>query len=315
MTYLGRSAVTNIESSYRTMTHGNIYVDDCKITTAAMYTRNGSYGGVIRAVNSIGMKISHNEISDAPWAAIVMSHPVYANIEYNNIHHVQKEYGDAGAIYVGQSFISQGNTIQYNYIHHIEPYSSKINSQTVGIYMDDLNCGFTIHGNVINRASIGILLGGGKNLTVTNNAIIDGGVAKGIYSISTDNRGLEWAAEKAENASNILEELVIAHPLYAKEFPYVTGTYYTDQYGQPANNTIMNNFYYGKTDRIYSTWKDSTYNNSASGNYKFGASTTDANPFVEMDNEDFTVKEDVITQMIPDFESIPFNEIGLKTVR
>ncbi len=323
LSYIGKTGVAIYDSNYTNMRDNNIYITDNKINKFATLSRNGT-GTAITATHTIGTKISNNKIYDAPWVAILMDDAINMTIEYNDIFDVQQDYGDAGAIYTGQSYISQGNTIRYNYIHDLEPYSSDINGYVSGIYMDDMVCGFNIYGNVISKAPIGILLGGGKNLTVSNNIIMHNNVTKALCPINADDRGLNWASATSSVLMNELNTFIVKYPLHANNFKHLTEKYYTTQEfcGYPANNTITNNFFYNAENAksgIYDIYYDSTHKNSVSGNYSYGENWLDylsGSPFVNENNGDFTIKDNsIISKRIPGFTAIPFDKIGLLTNR
>lgn len=320
---IGKSAISAYERSYVSMRNNNLVIEDNLIDCFSIYGRNGSAAG-IRLTNTIGSKIIHNKILNAPWVGIIFDDPIDNIIEYNDISHVQTEYCDAGAIYCGQSFIAQGNILRYNYIHDIIPYSDNIYGYLAAVYMDDLNCGFDINSNIIARSPIGILLGGGKNLSVTNNIIIHDSVLKAIYPINADDRGLNWASAAALDFSKEIYSFSVKNPRYAAKFPHVLSGVYQDSElcGTPANNTIMNNFIYkcqNPNRGIYDAFKDAKYNNNVSCNYIFGTSTSDelyGSPFVNEETSDYTIKQDsIIYSRIPNFRVIPFPEIGLITKR
>ncbi len=319
LSYIGRNAVYIYESetSFVRMKPKNIYVKDCKISNFATFSRNGSAAAIYTAY-SHGTKISNNEIFDAPWAAIVMDKPIGTVIEYNDIHNVQKDYGDAGAIYCGLSFIPQGNKIQYNYIHDLEPYNENISGYLSAVYMDDMCSGFTIHGNIIYRSPIGILLGGGKNLTVSNNIIMNGNVKKAIYTINADDRGLNWASASVKSLTDELKSYIMYYPQFAEKYENVKEKYYYDSYsGAPTSNKITKNFYYNSgSDSVCDNFKSSNYNNTYSGNYKYGDNLLDSwiygSPFVDEKNCNFSQKSNsVINKRISGFETIDFNKMGL----
>lgn len=318
ITCIGGSGVRVYGGNNLTVENTNVYIRDCIIDNFAQISRNGSESAIITN-QAIGVKVSHNRISNGPSMAIHMDDCINTLMEYNDISNVQTEYADAGAIYSGSSFISQGNVIQYNYIHDIVPYSADMNGYLVGIYMDDLNSGYTIYGNIIRRVPIGIMLGGGKNLVVSNNIIMDSSVTNANSTINADSRGLGWASERASELSAEISKHIKLYPKYLEKFPHTAETYYTDsEYcGYPTSDTITNNFYYKHMgDSIYAEYKNSTYSNTYSGNYSYGTNSLDSSlygsPFVNEANHDFTMKPNsVIANRIPEFKEIPFADIGL----
>ena len=61
-------------------------------------------------IDGVGNIISHNEIYNAPHNAILLGGNNHL-IEYNNIHDVCLDVGDAGAIYMGRNLTMRGNII------------------------------------------------------------------------------------------------------------------------------------------------------------------------------------------------------------
>lgn len=94
-------------------------------------------------------------------------------IEYNVIHDVVLESSDAGAIYAGRSWNWYGNIIRYNCLYNI----GSADFAASGIYFDDALSGQSAYGNLlVNIYGYGFLLGGGRDLEVTNNVLINTGV-------------------------------------------------------------------------------------------------------------------------------------------
>ena len=70
------------------------------------------------SVKGVGNQIAHNSIHDAPHNAIHLRGNDHV-IEFNNIHDVALETGDAGAFYMGRDYTQRGNIIRYNYFHFL----------------------------------------------------------------------------------------------------------------------------------------------------------------------------------------------------
>lgn len=120
-------------------------------------------------LNGVGTVCSHNEIYNSPHEAITYSGNNHV-IEYNVIHDVVLESSDAGAIYAGRSWSYYGNVIRYNCIYNI----GSENFTPSGIYFDDALSGQEAYGNLlINIPGCAFLLGGGRDLKIENNLIIN----------------------------------------------------------------------------------------------------------------------------------------------
>lgn len=121
------------------------------------------------SLNGVGGTCSHNEIYDSPHEAITYTGNNHI-IEYNVIHDVVLESSDAGAIYAGRSWSSYGNVVRYNCIYNI----GSGEFAPSGIYFDDALSGQEAYGNfLLNIPGNGFLLGGGRDLKVENNLIVN----------------------------------------------------------------------------------------------------------------------------------------------
>jgi hypothetical protein len=96
------------------------------------------------------------------------------------------ETGDAGAFYTGRDWTSQGNVLRHNYIHDLGGGDAK-HVNTMGIYLDDCDCGDTLEGNVFYRAGRALMIGGGRANPVLNNLVVDCPIGLHI-----DARGMTW---------------------------------------------------------------------------------------------------------------------------
>lgn len=122
-------------------------------------------------ISGVGNLCANNELYDAPHMAITYSGNNNI-IEYNLMHDVCRESDDGGAIYAGLSWSSYGNEIRYNCIYNIgtEGYAPS------GVYMDDALSGQSIYGNIfVNIPKSAFFIGGGRDLKITNNLIINCG--------------------------------------------------------------------------------------------------------------------------------------------
>ena len=119
-------------------------------------------------VKGVGSRIAHNLIHDGPHMALMAEGNDHL-IEYNEIHNVVYESGDAGAYYVGRDWTQRGVVLRYNYWHHIVGIGSH---GGMTVYLDDQHCGHTIHGNLFVRCSNAAFIGGGDDNIVTNNVFI-----------------------------------------------------------------------------------------------------------------------------------------------
>jgi len=178
-----------------------------------------TYYGAVN-LHGVGNVCSHNEIYNAPHAAILY----YGNdhlIEYNHIHDVVLNSSDAGAIYSGQDWASYGSVIRYNCLYNI----GGANFYPDGIYFDDMLSGQTAYGNLlIDVKKNGFLIGGGRDNHVYNNIIVNAGTA-----ITYDNRGREgflyngWASQSVTDYKTGMWARLRQSPyqseIWAKKYP------------------------------------------------------------------------------------------------
>ncbi|MFD1989415.1 right-handed parallel beta-helix repeat-containing protein [Paenibacillus nicotianae] len=166
---------------------------------------------------SIGMTISHNLIHDVPKHGIRY---VYNNdllFEYNELHHISLEDGDAGAFYTAQDWTSYGNVLRYNYVHD----SPRAN----GFYADDGDSGDTFTNNIVSGVSKAFLFGGGHHNRATGNVIVNA-----TSGIQIDDRGI---ARKYTADSTHAEQLIAKQPLAEPWKSY--GRVLADTYGYDTN--------------------------------------------------------------------------------
>lgn len=120
-------------------------------------------------LNDVGNICSHNEIYNSPHEAITYSGNNHI-IEYNLIHDVNLKTDDGGAIYSGRRWDWYGIVIRYNCIYNL----GADGFEPVGIYLDDALSGQSVYGNlIINAPRFGIQLGGGRDLDVHDNIVVN----------------------------------------------------------------------------------------------------------------------------------------------
>lgn len=123
------------------------------------------------ALHGVGGVCSHNEIYNSPHEAVTYTGNNHI-IEYNIIHDVVLKSSDAAAIYAGRSWSAYGNVIRYNCIYNL----GSGEFTPCGIYFDDGFSGQTAYGNLlVNIPWCGFLIGGGRDISVTNNVIVNAG--------------------------------------------------------------------------------------------------------------------------------------------
>ena len=183
---VGRGGVLMDGGNRRTLTNGNNRIIDCEICDFGRLQRVYAPGVQVYGCGNavIGCRIHH-----APHSAILYGGNEHL-IADNDIHDVILETGDAGAIYTGRDWTSQGNVLRGNFIHDLGRTVSNGRSHdvfTMGIYLDDCDSGDTLLSNRFERAGCAVMVGGGRENVVRDNVIVD--CDKGIH---LDSRGVTW---------------------------------------------------------------------------------------------------------------------------
>lgn len=210
------------------------------------------------ALHGVGATCSHNEIYNSPHEAVTYSGNNHI-IEYNVIHDVVLKSSDAGAIYAGRSWSACGNIIRYNCIYNIGSKGFEPNA----IYFDDALSGQSAYGNLlINIPGRGFLIGGGRDLNIENNMIINAAIP-----IEYDDRaiaGIEdngWFAHALTPNSTLwqsLKEVDINSQIWKESYPQLSQL--TDDFdntaspffaANPANSTVKNNITVGKGKNVF----------------------------------------------------------------
>ncbi len=269
----------------------------------------------------VGNVCSHNEMYNAPHGAVTYDGNLHT-FEYNLIYKVCLLSDDAGAIYAGRSWTSYGNTIRYNLIHSLGSGSHTPD----GIYLDDALSGQTVYGNVlVNIPKYAIHVGGGRDNNIENNLIINAGEQAIKYDDRARDGALNggWFNEHvAENTGDMWTGL--------KNSPYKTEIWQTafpayqsfsddfsdcdspDFVPNPANSVVKNNVIVDRSGALgdinENVYKFSTVENNDCYNlFRINKLFNDA------ENGDYTLKDSSpIYKNLPEFEEIPFSEIGRK---
>ena len=185
-------------------------------------------------ISGVGNIIRNNLIYEAPHVAIVL----YGNdhlIELNEIHDVDQETADSGAIYMGRDWTMRGNVIRNNYLHDIQRADEP---NTNGIYLDDQFSGTSIVGNIFFRVSNAIFIGGGRDNQVQGNLFVDCSSA-----VRIDQRGTGWEKAVTSDPNGVFRKNLAAvpyqSPAYAK-YQHL-GTILNDDPGAAKYNSLTDN--------------------------------------------------------------------------
>ena len=202
--------------------------------------RSRTYKSAV-SVSGVGCRIAHNLIHDGPHMALSAGGNDHI-LEYNEIHNVVFESGDAGAYYVGRDWTQRGNILRYNYWHQIVGATGH---GGMTIYLDDQHCGHTIHGNLFERCSHAVFIGGGDDNTATNNVFLDCRRAAHI-----DNRGMGWMKKFTDDPNSSIQvglrAMPIDSPLWKERYPTLSGIM-QDEPNIPKRNVFARNVSAGGT--------------------------------------------------------------------
>ena len=182
ITHTGKGGIILDGGDRETLTPGNCVAENNQIHSWSEIFK--TYCPAVK-LNGVGNICRHNEMYDSPHE-VIWYHGNDHLIENNHIHHACLLTKDGGAIYAGKEWSYYGSIVRGNVIHDLgTPYYT-----ASAIYMDDGMSGQTICDNLlVNIPGIAIQLGGGRDLVVRNNTVIN----CTNTPISYDNRAIEGA--------------------------------------------------------------------------------------------------------------------------
>ncbi len=259
------------------------------------------------SLNGVGGTCSHNEIYNSPHEAITYTGNNHI-IEYNVIHDVVLESSDAGAIYAGRSWSSYGNVIRYNCIYNI----GSGEFAPSGIYFDDALSGQEAYGNfLLNIPGNGFLLGGGRDLKIENNLIVN--AATPIFYDDRAIAGIEdggWFTHANTPDSTLwksLEEVDIHSEVWKNAYPELADLSddfeHTDDpafAANPAGSSVKNNVTVNEKKGANDIAKRAEQYSEIVNNFTYRLK---ANPFTA----DGVY---LLSQPPADFEQLPFDQMG-----
>ena len=325
----GGCGIIAVGGDRQTLTPSNILICDNRIHNFARIKT--CYCPAVE-MYTCGCTVTHNEIYHSTHSGIIFHGPLNI-IEYNKFYDLCYETSDCGAIYSGRTMFYYGTVIRYNYIRDIGCHDVEDDFFCAqGIYLDDGLSGQTVYGNIVeNVTGRGIYIGGGRDNIAVNNIIIN----PGIYSIDPDDRMRDaafydgWFSKKhlktmSEDILSLLnDEWREKFPVFKKmKFDYTEGDENDlDLFVVPACNIVKNNIAYkcGRSEK-YSVGKFcfeaiSDFS-EMHHNYIIENEGGDVSDFYDFDGGDRTLRENsVARRLIPEFDIIPFDKIGIRKKR
>ena len=205
-------------------------VSDCLFARTGRVLR--SYHPAVR-LDGVGSRVARNEMRELPHFALMAAGVDHA-IEANHVHHVVQETGDAGALYFGRDWTTQGNAIRGNVFHDIAGSDARYQN---AVYLDDMASGIRVERNLHVRCNWGALVGGGRDNHLVDNAYVDCGQAL-VY----DARGVGWMAGAiADPGSSTILARYASTPVRSEpwlgRFPSLRA-YLDDRRGRPVGGRV-----------------------------------------------------------------------------
>ncbi|MFL9829028.1 right-handed parallel beta-helix repeat-containing protein, partial [Rhodoplanes sp. SY1] len=198
----------------------------------------GGHGAIY--LDGVGNRVEANVIRDGPAQAIHFQGNDHV-ISRNDISGVVSECGDCGAIYTGMDWTARGTCLEGNVVHDVTPASGR---PVVAIYIDDAASGVTARRNVIRGFRRGILVGGGRDNTITDNTI----VGADVFGILLDARGVTWAARHVADPASPIRRNLATVPIdkepWRSRYPHLVDIL-SDEPGLPKYNRISGNAFAG----------------------------------------------------------------------
>ena len=237
----GRGGVTISGGKRSSLAAADHLVRNCDIQQVTRWMER--YNPAIN-ISGVGISAEHNHLHHADHQAIVFAGNDH-RIAYNEIHRVNGDLSDMGSIYVGRNPTYAGNVIEHNFFHHLDtPHEGGPGVQAIFLD-DDVIYVAAIHGNVFfQTGSTGVIkLHGGGGSSIANNVAIDcpefvqenpggtAGIARAVEKMKTDLFG--------HGFPDHIAEVDIEHDPYRSQYPYLYETY-AEEYneGTPVWNNV-----------------------------------------------------------------------------
>ena len=282
-----------------TLTPGNNFAVNNNIYDCSRWVRTYRAGIFMYGVGNI---VKNNLIHDLPHTAVFFWGNEHL-MEYNEIHHVCMETGDAGAFYNGRDWTQRGSIIRHNYFHHLHGVEGQGGfTDVMAVYLDDWASGTTVFGNIFYKSGRTVMIGGGRDNLVENNIIIDGSPA-----IHVDARGMGWAKYYFNGSDNTLfkrlESIQPDKSPYSQRYPQLTKILKDDPALPKGNRIIRNISSGGKWVELHNAETEPLVY------FQDNKIDVDKNFLLNIDDK---IQIQYDTNIIPPgFQPIPFGKIGL----
>lgn len=290
-----------------TLEPGNNIVRNCDISHYNRLDR--TYRAAIN-LEGVGNIIENNHIHQAPDMAIYL-HGNEHKIRRNHVHHVMQESNEGGWFYMGRDPTEYGNEIYHNFVHHVAVANGGIQPKRTqgssGIYIDDWACGTRVYSNLfyrVGRDRAAVVINGGNDNTIEKNLFVDCRYA--VYSSSPFTTWNQEFFKKAIAPGGVYSERLNAvryqFPPYSERYPSLLNIL-EDVPSQPKRNLVTMNAYVSCQDAYKTRGEPKTT--------KINNATFESLEFTDPTQLDFSLPDDsILYQKLPDFDPIPFEEIG-----
>ncbi|MCA9248117.1 MAG: right-handed parallel beta-helix repeat-containing protein [Planctomycetales bacterium] len=234
---LGRSGIGLAGGDRQTLALAGNVAENNHIHHYGQFQR--TYAAGIHA-HGCGQVASRNRIHDAPHNAVQYGGNEH-RFERNDVYRVVLETGDAGAFYTGRDWTSRGNVLSQNFIHDLGSGNAE-HVNTMGIYLDDCDCGDRLEGNLFCRAGRAIMIGGGRDNPVLGNLIVECPIGLHI-----DSRGMTWKqwnnpADKSWCLEEKAQRLNYQQPPWSTRYPRLAAIM-NESPREPLGNSIHDNVF------------------------------------------------------------------------
>lgn len=293
--------------------NGNNVVENCKIHD---FNRRNHFTWSGINVDGCGNKVTHCEIYNSDFQGIYV-HGNEHVFEYNNIHDVTLNSDDTSPWYIGRDPSDRGNIVRYNYFHDC----GNPNRMNMGIYCDDSSTDVYVFGNVFSnmKTTHGVLFSNnGWDLVMKNNIVVN----PISYTAEISAAFYTWAAPQAKEfygpngllQKRLIKSVNFKSPPYSIKYPKLLS--YLDPIVEgkewegmrTRGNLLAKNVIVGGPANPISLLGGQYATMQNEQNF-----VTKEDPgFVDMKQENFLLKPDSkVFTIIPGFEPIPFNKMGL----
>jgi hypothetical protein len=262
--------------------------------------------------NCVGLVVANNALHHLPHEALEFLGNDH-QILRNDIHHVCQWTNDAGAIYTGRDWGSQGNLIANNLFRS---NSGPMGTHVSSVYLDDCASGIAVTGNIFyySNALFAIQHGGGRDITLSYNIIVGPWVG-----ITTDDRGLIDINNLPGDSENLLEKIQLfnyQHPPWSARYPGLAAipSDWTQLAGshwlQPEGVVVQGNLMFGSGASLL----NQPSNGAAVRWFKQVSNNLEGvDPgFVNAAGGDFTLRADSPMRAIPNFPGIDASKWGIQ---